>query len=794
MKPIAHPYRKLQHAATRGLALLVLALGAVPAAHAASSCTGGLQPLQLGGNVASLPTGAVGQTYQYTLSATGGEPPYNFQAASMPPGFAISATGVLTGEPSTLPLITQFTISVHDHRGCMAQQAYKLAIVAPPAPRPPAPSLPRPPAPAPKPLPPKKPLPPTPLTTVPLADTLAEPSSPPNMDTYGLTEAIFADKDVVAQLKKMSANAATVDINAPAEEPDDEHADGEPDAADDAAPAKDDAPAGPDTKAQLQRLLKPLIGVEYPGRDLFAAALDTRLCRFSETLIREAASKQGRPAPKMSAGDCPPDWDKLAKQDDYVPHDPLPWKEVPMWLMSSSLHTMLIEKARIPHALLDPPAPQWDGAGCGCVREHHGEIYGFYPFWQTQGKPQPLDFRLLTRINLFALWFKDGGDLDVPAWTTPAQTAFIREARRHRASLDYVLYRNDWRFLKNASDDNVNRAVEHLAQQAADFIDAPLTDLASRSHAWTPGFAKVERTGDGLTLYLDNMPAATDPLRPAFARYLGQQVLALIAELRRRDRNYVLNIVLRDTDLETANSVWQVASMYDYVKQAEAPAIQDGHISIGNAQYRSKTNVTLRYLVLLTEPTGRSRRSLRAAVDQDRELNEDDRRVLLRKLVPVVSSGSASEVELADEMAYVADNFGGVGFWTAPGRSDPVGHMVSARIGAGFLPKGIQTDPTLAWICEYRWPLRLAFQLLVPLWLIAFVLYQASCRVRRFGLPYQLGLLIGAVGILVLGGILMAGDPALTRLREGNSMLVVVLVALIATIAYHLLKPRVEKP
>jgi hypothetical protein len=40
----------------------------------------------------------------------------------------------------------------------------------------------------------------------------------------------------------------------------------------------------------------------------------------------------------------------------------------------------------------------------------------------------------------------------------------------------------------------------------------------------------------------------------------------------------------------------------------------------------------------------------------------------------------------------------------------------------------------------------------------------------------------------------MAGDPALTRLREGNSMLVVVLVALIATIAYHLLKPRVEKP
>jgi hypothetical protein len=382
----------------------------------------------------------------------------------------------------------------------------------------------------------------------------------------------------------------------------------------------------------------------------------------------------------------------------------------------------------------------------------------------------------------------------MPAWTTPAQTAFIREARRHRTSLDYMLYRNDWRFLKNASDDNLTRATEHLAQQSADFIDTPLTDLASRSHAWTPGFAKVERVGDGLTLYLDNMPASNDPLRPAFARYLNLQVLALIAELRRRDRDYVLNIVLRDTDLETAGSVWQVASMYEYLKQAEAPAIQDGHINIGNAQYRSKTNLSVRYLVLLTEPTARSRRNLRAAIDQDRDLNEDDRRVLLRKLIPIVSKGSANEQDLADEMAYVADNFGGVGFWTAPGRSDPVGHMVSTKVGAGFLPKGLETEPALAWICEYRWPLRLALELLVPLWLVAFLLYQASCRVRRLGLPYQLGLLIGAVGILVLGGILMAGDPALTRMREGNSMLVVVLVALIATIAYHLLKPRVEKP
>lgn len=790
-KPLAYPCRNLRRIAMHCLALAALALASISTVHAASACTGGVQPLQLGGNVATLPAGAVGQAYQFTLSATGGVPPYDFQAASMPPGFTLSSTGTLSGEPSTLPLITQFTVSVHDHRGCMAQQAYKLTIIAPPAPRPPTPSPVKPQVPAPKPVPPKKPVPPAPLTTVPLADTLAEPSSPPSMDTYVLTQAVLDDKDVLAELKKMSTSAATVNVNAPAEEPDAADSDA---AADDNETAKDELSDGSDTKAQLQRLLQPLMDVQYPGRDLFSAALDTRLCRFSETLIREAASKQGRPAPKMSAADCPPNWDKLAKQDDYVPRDPLPWKEVPVWLMSPNLRTLIIDKALQSHALLDPPAPQWDGAGCGCVREHHGDIYGFYPFWQTQGKPQPLDFRLLSRINLFALWFKDGGDLAVPTWTTPAQTAFIREARRHRTQLDYTLYRNDWQFLKNVSDDDVTRSVEHLAQQAADFIDAPLTDLASRSHAWLPGFAKVERVGDGLTLYLDNMPAANDPLRPAFARYINLQVLALISELRRRERNYVLNIVLRDTDLESAGSVWQVASMYEYVKQAEAPVIQDGHITIGSAQYHSKTNLTLRYLVLLTEPTTRSRRTLRTAIDQDHALNEDDRRVLLRKLIPIVSSGGANEQELADEMAYVADNFGGVGFWTAPGRIDPVGHMVSTRIGVGFLPKGVQTDPALAWICEYRWPLRMALALLLPLWLIAFGLYQASCRVRRFGLPYQLGLLAGAVGIMLLGAILMAGDPALTQIREGNTLLAVVLVALIVSIAYHLLKPRVEKP
>ncbi|HET7333023.1 hypothetical protein [Dyella sp.] len=801
MRLHVHPLRSW-----RGVAVLaMLALASISTANASSPCSNGVQLLQFGGNVATLPPGVVGEPYQYTLLATGGLPPYTYHAASLPPGFTLSPAGVLAVTPGNLPLIGVFTASVRDHRGCSAQQTYRLAIVAPP--QPPSPVQPKPPTPTPTPKPipkPKpKPVPPAPLSTVPLEDTLAEPATPqPSMDTYVLTQAIFEDKELLAELKLMSANAATAGSMAPADEP--AAASTAPTSSgqtstgqaspDDTDAASADQSIDDDVQAQFQRLLQPLIGVQYPGRDLFAAALDTRLCRFSEALILAAARKQGRPPPNMNSFDCPPDWDKLAKQDDYMPRDPLPWKEMPVWLMSPAMRDLLLDKAQQPHPLLNPPAPQWDGAGCGCVRKLSGAIYGFYPFWQTQGKLQPLDFRLLTRINLFALWFKESGDLAVPTWTTPQQTDFIREARRHRTQLDYTLYRNDWQFLKNASDADITRITQRLAQQSADFIDAPLPDLISRSHAWLPVFAKVERVGDGLTLYLDAMPSAKDPLRPAFAHYLDQQIQALITELRQRSRPYVLNIVLRDTDLETAGSVWQVDAMYGYVRQAEAPTLQDDHIVVGSAQYRSNTNLTVRYVVLLTEPTARSRHDVRSAIDHDKKLNEDDRLVLLRKLIPVVSSGSANDRELADEMAYVSDNFGGIGFWTAPGRNDRVGQTVSTRIRASFLlDHGLKVG-SQAWICEYRWPLRMAFEALLVLWLIAFALYQGSCRIRRIGLPYQLGLLFGAVGVLILGAILLAGDPALTKVREGNSLLAVLLIALIATIAYHLLKPRVEKP
>ncbi|NID14690.1 putative Ig domain-containing protein [Luteibacter yeojuensis] len=797
----------------RGLGMLLALLVGAPAAASALTCAE-VQPLRLGDSVMTLPSGTVGQPYRYTLRATGGVPPYTYRSESLPPGMSLSAAGELAGAPATLPMVAVFVAGVRDRHGCIAQQTYRLAIMAPrPAPPPrtePRPRPPRPAEPAKKPEetpPPPKPLPPQPLTTVPLIETLAAPSSPQStMDVYRLTPDIFKDKDVLADLKRRSADVTEVAGLIPAAEP--EPADEKEEGAD-GGTAKDEGKAegksvprnefvdptvDVDAKAQFQRMLAPLVGVEFPGRDLFVAALDTRLCAFSREMIVAAANRQHQPPPVMKDSDCPPDWSKVASADDSVPPSHLPWQQVPQWLMSASMHALLIEKAKQSHSLIQPAAPSWSGAGCGCVRALSGQVYGFYPYWDNGAAPRRLDFSMLSRISVFALWFADNGDLMEPGWTTAQDTAFIREAQRQKTALDYTLYHNDWRFLQDATDDNVRDIAERLAVQATNFIDTPLSDLASRVHAWVPGFARVERYGNGLTLYLDRMPGADDPLRPAFERYLNQQVRGLVAELRRRQRAYVLNIVLRDTDLTGTGAIWTPSRMAEYLGQAEALDPRGGKVPGGNAREQSGTNLSLRYMVLLTQPSANSMREILVTIDRDKDISEEMCRILLRRVIPIVSTGASTGEDLTEDLSYASDNFGGAGFWAAPALDEPLGGVAAARVRRSFLPRPPRTESLKGWVCEYRWPLRILAEAVLLVWLIAFVVYQSSCRMRQVGLPFQLGLLLGAIVFLVLGGLLLLGDPALAQVRQGNALLAVVLVALVATIAYHMLKPRVEKP
>lgn len=76
-----------------------------------------------------LPNGALGSTYNQTLSATGGITPYTWSVISggLPPGLSLSTGGVLSGNPSTVTNAS-FTVAVTGADGGYSYKSLTLAI------------------------------------------------------------------------------------------------------------------------------------------------------------------------------------------------------------------------------------------------------------------------------------------------------------------------------------------------------------------------------------------------------------------------------------------------------------------------------------------------------------------------------------------------------------------------------------------------------------------------------------------------------------------------------------------
>jgi hypothetical protein len=80
----------------------------------------------------SLPDGAVGQSYNSTLNATGGTPPYIWTSTgTLPPGLSLSSGGILSGIPTT-PGVYTFTAKATDSQLFSASAKLTVNIVAQP--------------------------------------------------------------------------------------------------------------------------------------------------------------------------------------------------------------------------------------------------------------------------------------------------------------------------------------------------------------------------------------------------------------------------------------------------------------------------------------------------------------------------------------------------------------------------------------------------------------------------------------------------------------------------------------
>ena len=775
--PVAAPTSAPASAPTSAPATAPISTPAPAASRALSQLP---EPLQLDSAAFRLPAALLERPYRRPLHAQGGRPPYRFELAdgALPEGIALSPLGVLQGTADR-PGSHRFTVRLIDALGEQTQQRYLLAVVQA---RPKATAAAASAAGGPK-----------QLMTLSAEDVLALPPTRPLAQAYRLMPAVL---DILLPAESVEDGSLPAPLAEPAASV------SQTASAVASATALPPLPVnlGAEQAEQLKLLLKPLTALEYPTRETFEAALDARLCAYSRMLSLQAAAKQGLTPPSETqfAAACPPDWAAVAKAK---PASGQPsWQQLPQTIMPAALREWLVEAARHAHALkLDPPIV-WDGAGCGCVREDlSGEVYGFYPLWWAEGKAQQIDFSLLSRISVLGLPFGDDLTPDAHERWTPAQTNFIRTAQRHGTALDLVIYRNDWRFLQvqppAAREAQIEQALLQLPQQARRLIDAPLPDWLSRAKAWLPGFGQAQHLGDGITIFFDELPpAGAQPLwRQAFKDFHRRFVLAVIEQLRANaKRRYTLNLVVSDRQLSEPGAV---ADLFELLKAAEDPHLINGRIEESTAVYSSATNVTLRVIVLLSEPSALSKKQLRGRVEAEPALQGIDRRIFLRKLIPMISIGmpEAEGQQFADDLVYFEDNFGGVGFWPLPIAGETVSPGMNAALRTAFSGAAADgaTQPICNWACENRWPLRTLFHLLLLTGTICLALLLWNCAWRaRWGryLP------LGGIPVVLVGALLLNCDPQLRALRDGTGLMWTVIAILFVAALWAVLKPKVEKP
>jgi len=824
LRPPAHAWQAYCGAALLGLACLgsthlygqattttsVAASAPAPQASTPAPATA-LAPLRLDLPPMRLPEAAtVGRPYSYKFEASGGQSPYQYsvKGTPLPEGMALDAQGRLSGTAKAANTYT-ITISVSDALQQQAQQSFSLRVLLPgPAKAASAASNPA--------APPIKTLSPD------AAQALVPAPWRAQLDVFKLQAATLellvptpgpaeeaallraADK----QAEEDRANGVLVEAPLPANPANTASAPSAPAKALPPAPG----PLTPEHIAQLTQLLTPLLNVEYPNQQLFEAALDAQLCQFTADLISANAAKQGRTPPSKQdfAKDCPPsDWNsRLAKAQAQraLGHAGTPpsasasisLKELAPSIMPPELRAWLVQSSRSTQTLNFDKKIAWDGKGCGCVQEEIlSQVYGFFPGWWATGTPQKVDFSRITRASVFAIAFNEDGGLELPELEDPGFADFVQQARVHGTALDLTLYRNDWEFLRKPDakerEATIARMVRQVPANALGLIDRKLGGWKSRLFGVLPNLANSVQMGDGITLYLDQVPHAHDqPARQRFDAFYQQLVEALIATLRQGPHNYTLNLVMSDQDIATPGA-FAADKLLDYLRQAENPTLRHGRIEDLSAHYQTNTNLTLRYIVTLSEPTTDSKKALRAKLDQSSALHGDDRRIFMRKLIAMVSPRSTGGPQFAADLVYFEDNFGGVALWTLPveGLSTPSDYVQNFDTAFLSTPVNPVYRAVRGWVCEHRWPLRATFDLLLLVGAVGGAAMALNCAWRsRWGryLPLY------AIAPLIVGAVLFTFDPALKPLRESHVFLwvLIAIVALWAVLAMR--KTHVEKP
>ncbi|WP_156924356.1 Ig domain-containing protein [Derxia gummosa] len=395
---------------------------------------------------------------------------------------------------------------------------------------------------------------------------------------------------------------------------------------------------------------------------------------------------------------------------------------------------------------------------------------------------------------------------------------------------------------------HVPLAIDRLTQNLVAQIDLPSTDRARGLATLLPdlGLDGHDRMGDGVTLFFDpprvsaDDPGSADTVR-RYNDFMQLLLRQLVGRLQASPREVALNLVI-PYDLfvreQTPDStdIYSMGMLYQLLLMAEQPLVEDlgggeRRICESGSDYRSRTPVTVNFIVLMNEPTRLTTKLLKAAVDRTQAVRGVNRRILVRKLVPMLTLGTYAApagmvfaapaddaadaaadgqaadaktapavpaergtddlVQFNDDLAYLADAFAGVAVWELPTAEFNSALQLPAQLRKAFVPAGNAGPGGLCrFVCPNRHELRLAAKVLGLLALLGAVAWWASCTVQRLGRPYVIGLLVCVGLFVVLGMALLGCDPALAAVRENNVLLGVLVAGVLLWALYVNLKAQ----
>jgi hypothetical protein len=743
----------------------------------------------------SLRSTLVNQKYENNLATANSndQSKYSLTTGTLPDGLTLEASGRLVGTPSKAA-VYRFTVKVTDtlDPNKIVYQSYRLNVYLP-------------------------------QTNPPLKkDETTKPEVPWERRTIPAADATRPLKDAMASkmIVHMLTEKDIKELSAPPKP-----ADSPPDIKDEPIKDSDDLSLSPadkkaleeekaveDHKKQRLEVLLKMKDTEYPTEELFIRALNSRVreavnALIPAPLILNAASPEKASAKPAGAAKAPtsksvsaPVVTRAGADKPVASAEVITAESLIKLILPDDARIEIVAKARKEHYFEKPKQDiAWDGSGCGCVNDSlQKQIYGFYPFWmaesddpQTPDKPatdksdpkskeakevvpQPVNFSLLTRISYAAVPFDNDGSLITPMhWSDTDESAqFVREARRHGTKLDLVLYRSNWNPLLN-NDVKVNQVIANLPTNVMNRVEHRLTDWRSRAKSWASFIEPAPAMGDGLTIYFDEVEKA-DPVK--FAAFFDRFMKSIIDKMRDESqvhsrKDYVLNVVIPDYLLNKIPA-YEFRKLFGYLVKAEALTMKDDRIEQNDEDVEKTNKIFLRYLILLSEPTTESKKTLRLMTESSQEtaLKGNNRDFFLSSLVPVISYGGVDARQFKDDLIYFNRNFGGVGLWRMPLRlPDPnPGAQSYQMIDEVFVSSAESafTKKICTLVCTNRWLFRFGMAIAFTLGIVAWGTRLLSCRKWVQSRQYFWWLMAGGV-LTALPLIAMLNcDPYLYLLWE----------------------------